>query len=204
MKKNSPPSEDTKQKIIQAASALFAEKGFAGTTTRSIAELAEVNEVTIFRHFGTKDNLAKTIMDQYGGPAIAKDIEKRFSGDYIQDITMIGQIMMKIMTERNDAIRMAICEAGNFPEFQEVAAENPRQLRRMLARYLQSQMDVGVIHPGHAEIMAQAFLGMFFSYVVLEGFLSDTLQPEVSPKQVAEQFTALFIRSTFISGASDG
>ena len=48
--------------------------------------------------------------------------------------------MMKVMTERIDAIRMAICEAGNFPEFRQVVAENPRQLRRMLARYFERQM----------------------------------------------------------------
>jgi len=42
---------------MQAASDLFANKGYAGTTTRSIAETAGVNEVTLFRHFGSKENL---------------------------------------------------------------------------------------------------------------------------------------------------
>ena len=90
--------------------------------------------------------------------------------------------MMKVMTERNDAMRMAICEAGIFPEFQDVAAENPRQLRRMLARYFEGQMAGRRIRPGHPEVMAQAFLGMFFSYTVLQGFLLDSLQPE-SPRR---------------------
>jgi hypothetical protein len=106
--------------------------------------------------------------------------------------------MMKVMTERSDAIRMAICEAGTFPEFQQVVAENPRQLRRMLARYFERQMEARLIHKGHPEMLAQAFLGMFFSYTVLRGFLLDSLQPEISSEEVVEQFVTLFVRGTLI------
>ena len=190
--------DQTRTRIMQAATQLFTEKGFAGTTTRAIAELAGVNEVTLFRHFGTKENLAKAIMDQFGGPAIAGDLELHFSGDYVQDLTFIGHAMMKVMMERKDAIRMAICEAGNFPEFQQVVAENPRQLRRMLARYFERQMEASLIYPGHSEMLAQAFLGMFFSYTVLQGFLLDSLQPEISSEEIVEQFVTLFVRGTLI------
>jgi len=194
----SPDPDQTRVRIMEAASQLFAEKGFAGATTRAIAELAGVNEVTLFRHFGTKEKLAKAIMDQYGGVAIAKDLELLFSGDYVKDLTLIGHAMMEVMTERVDAIRMAICEAGNFPEFQQVIAENPRQLRQMLSRYFQRQMETGVIHSGHPEAMAQAFLGMFFSFTVLQGFLFDSLQPEISSDELIEQFVTLFVRGTLI------
>jgi AcrR family transcriptional regulator len=195
---SSPNPDNTRARIMQAASQLFTEKGYTGTTTRAIAELAGVNEVTLFRHFGTKEKLAKVIMDQFGGLAIAGDLEARFSGDYIQDLTLMAQVMMKVMTERSDAIRMAICEAGNFPEFQQVVAENPRQLRGMLARYFKRHMDAGLIHSGHPEMHAQAFLGMFFSYSVLRDFLLDSLKPEISTKDVVEQFVTLFVRGTLI------
>ena len=196
---NSPSNPNqTRARIMEAASQLFTEKGFSGTTTRAIAELAGVNEVTLFRHFGTKEKLAKAIMDQFGGPAIAEDLELRFSGNYEQDLTLVGQMMMKVMTQRVDAIRMAICEAGNFPEFQQMVVENPRRLRQMLARYFQGQMDTKVIHSGHPEALAQAFLGMFFSYTVLQGLLNDTLQPEISSEELAGQFVTLFVRGTLI------
>ena len=194
---SSTPNQ-TRARIIQAASLLFTEKGFAGSSTRAIAELAGVNEVTLFRHFGTKEKLAKAIMDDFGGLSIAEDLEPHFSGNYSQDLTLIGKTMMKVMTERGDVIRMAICEAGNFPEFQQIVAENPRQLRRMLARYFERQMDAGLIHSGHPEVLAQAFLGMFFSYTVLQSFLLDSLQPEISAEDMVEQYVALFVRGTLI------
>ncbi len=123
----------------------------------------------------------------------------RVSGSEIcldQDLTLTGHTMMKVMTGRSDAIRMAICEAGNFPEFLQVVVENPRRLRRMLARYFERQIDARLIHSGHPDLQAQAFLGMFFSYTVLRGFLLDSLQPEITPEEVVEQFVTLFVRGT--------
>jgi len=195
---NSIPN-DTRSKIIKAASDLFASKGYSGTTTRAIAEKAGVNEVTIFRHFGSKDNLAREIMNQFGGMAIAENLENRLSGDYRHDLLLIGNILLTVMTERNDAMCMAICEAGHFPEFQEVVAENPRQLRQMLSRYFHSLMENKKIHKGHPELLAQAFLGMFFSYTVLQGFLQDNLQPEVTPDEIVGQFVDLFVRGTLMA-----
>ena len=191
--------DDTRGRIMQAAAELFTEKGYAGATTRAIAERAGVNEVTLFRHVGTKENLVKTIMDQFGGMALAGEMALNLSGNLRQDLTTIGAMMLKVMTERGSAMRMAICEAGNFPEFREVAADNPRQLRRMLTRYLEGQMAAGNIRPGHPEALAQAFLGMFFSYTVLRGFLGDDLQTPLSDQELVAQFVDLFVHGTLIT-----
>ncbi|HDD62132.1 MAG TPA: TetR/AcrR family transcriptional regulator [Chloroflexi bacterium] len=191
---------DTRGRIMQAASDLFANKGYAGTTTRAIAETAGVNEVTLFRHFGSKENLAREIMNQFGGMAVAENMENLLSGNYREDLLMVGRMMLTVMTDRNDAMRMAICEAGHFPEFRDVVAENPRQLRQMLAHYFQSLMENKKILPGHPELLAQAFLGMFFSYTVLQGFLLDSLKPDVSHDEIITQFVDLFVRGTLIAG----
>lgn len=51
-------SGDTaRQKIMEAAGRLFAEKGYSETTTLAIAKESGVNETTIFRNFGNKKNL---------------------------------------------------------------------------------------------------------------------------------------------------
>ena len=41
----------TRQRIVNTALELFASKGITETTTRQIADFAQVNEVTLFRHF---------------------------------------------------------------------------------------------------------------------------------------------------------
>ena len=48
------PAGATQARVLEAASALFAERGFAGTTIREIAERANVNVATGHYHFGSK------------------------------------------------------------------------------------------------------------------------------------------------------
>src|SRR5512132_1118108 len=48
---------DTRSTILNAAAQVFSQHGFRGSTTRRIAEAASVNEVTIFRYFGSKEAL---------------------------------------------------------------------------------------------------------------------------------------------------
>lgn len=46
-----------KERILAAASQLFARQGYHGTSTREIARLSDVSENTIFRHFERKEDL---------------------------------------------------------------------------------------------------------------------------------------------------
>jgi AcrR family transcriptional regulator len=55
-------------KIVQAASEVFAQKGFAASTTSEIAQRAGVAEGTIFRHYKTKKDLLFSIV----APVMAK------------------------------------------------------------------------------------------------------------------------------------
>ena len=55
---------NTHDRILEAAIRLFSVKGFNGTTTKEIAEAAEVNEALIFRHFSTKRELYGAIIEK--------------------------------------------------------------------------------------------------------------------------------------------
>lgn len=54
----------TRQRILDAAQEVFSRDGFQGATTREIAREAGVNEVTIFRHFHTRDELLHATLKQ--------------------------------------------------------------------------------------------------------------------------------------------
>ena len=58
--------KDTKQRIIDRARELFAERGFEGTSIRDLAKLADVNVAAINYHFGNKTGLyTETIRQCY-------------------------------------------------------------------------------------------------------------------------------------------
>jgi AcrR family transcriptional regulator len=53
---------DTKEKILEAAATLFAQKGFTGTSVRDIAQTAGVNLAAINYHFSNKKNLLTQVV----------------------------------------------------------------------------------------------------------------------------------------------
>ena len=159
--------KDIKAQIIEAAAQQFADLGYKRATTRKIALAADVTEVTLFRHFGSKQNLFTAVLNQYAlQPDSGGMFEMVLGEDYRQDMLQMGQYTMRIMQERRDAMRMMLCEAAHFPELQEVLGQAPRQMRDMIANYLQQRIEAGDIVPRDPHVMAQGFLGFFFSYTM--------------------------------------
>lgn len=85
---------DKKEKILQTALQLFAKEGFYATSTSKIAKVAEVSEGLIFRHFGNKEGLLQTILNE---------------GE-IKMKTLLFDIVME--TEPKEVIRKAIEMTG--------------------------------------------------------------------------------------------
>jgi AcrR family transcriptional regulator len=189
-------AEETRQRILQAAAQVFAEAGYVRATTRALADAAGVNEVTLFRHFGNKQNLFAAVIEQFGGPAVTTALEAQLTGDYHQDLLTIGAHLLQLLLERKDALRLMLCEAAHFPEVQAVIVQNPRQIRLVVAEYLRQQIEQGRVRPLHPEVMAQAFMGMFFSHAIAAGLLDDSIDPELSNQDLLAQFVDIFVRGT--------
>src|SRR5688500_17713864 len=64
----SSPAMESRDKILEAAARVYSQHGFRGATTRRIADEAGVNEITVFRHFGSKETLIKEAI-QRNAPA---------------------------------------------------------------------------------------------------------------------------------------
>jgi AcrR family transcriptional regulator len=200
----SQESDDTRQRILRAAAEVFAEKGYARATTRLLADAAGVNEVTIFRHFGSKHGLFSAIIEAYAAPALNTAMAAELTGDYREDLLTMGTHVLRALLERREPMRLMLCEAEEFPEVRQVLAENPRQLRQALAGYLERQMAQGRVRPVHAEVAAQAFWGMFFAYTVSVWLLDQPLDPELSTEELVAQFVDIFVEGTLPQGGKHG
>ena len=67
-------SDERRRAIVAAAVPLFARKGFAGITTKELAEAAGISEALLFRHFPTKKQLYGEILHLgcEGDPALER------------------------------------------------------------------------------------------------------------------------------------
>ncbi len=61
----SPRADATARRILHAATACFADRGFEGTTTRAIATRAEVTQPLVLHYYGSKQGLFDAVMERY-------------------------------------------------------------------------------------------------------------------------------------------
>lgn len=94
---NIPP----KQKLVLAASLeLFAEQGFANTTTKEIANRAGVAEGTVYKRYKTKDALLAAVLAPYVTevvPAFVQDFAKQVVN---QPYMTLHEMLTTVVTDR--------------------------------------------------------------------------------------------------------
>lgn len=102
--KLSKKQTDKQQKIVEASIKIFAEKGFANTSTSEIANKAGVAEATIFRHYGTKDNLLLSVILPFIKDLIPRMADEIFNGLMAQNPTTFEQFLRALIKNRIDFI----------------------------------------------------------------------------------------------------
>jgi AcrR family transcriptional regulator len=190
--RNHPGVEETRAKIVAAARELFERNGTRGTTTRVVAELAGVNEATLFRHFGSKRALLDAMREECSGVEEFRSILASLPGvDLAADMRSIAYHVVDHMAGKRAMMCVSLFEdaAGtdDSPEFR-----GPSQILLALASYFTAQARAG--HPLRADpsFVARYFLGILFSYVVgRKLWESDTVDPA----------TLDAIIDTFLNGA---
>ena len=65
---------EIRDRILEAAARVYAHHGYRGATTRLIANEAGVNEVTLFRTFGSKDSLFEELARGQADAAIVPEL----------------------------------------------------------------------------------------------------------------------------------
>lgn len=99
--------KDTRSNILAAARELFEQKGFAAATTKEIAALAAVSEVTLFRHFSTKralfDETLHSCLHSYN---IEEYLRNGVTYDLKQDLKHIAYEMRDTVKKNASMLRM--------------------------------------------------------------------------------------------------
>lgn len=132
--------KSTRQRLVQAALQLFAAQGVTETTTRQIAELADVNEVTLFRHFGSKHGLLLAVIEeaevftQLGETLGQKANQRQGVADAVRTY-VDGHL--QALEQIPEFIRSLVGEAGNYPtENREAIGRGLSQVHRYTVQYL--------------------------------------------------------------------
>jgi AcrR family transcriptional regulator len=131
-----------RNKILDAALRVFAETGYRGATTRRIAQEADVNEVTLFRQFGSKDELIREAV-KYA--ALGEEFVRlpETPVDPYTELTDWAREHLRRLRQRGPVIRTCLGETEEHPDISTHASEGPMRVGTELRRYLSALREQG-------------------------------------------------------------
>jgi AcrR family transcriptional regulator len=100
---------DTRSRILDAAQKLFAARGYAATTTKSIAEAADVATGLVFYHFPSKQRLLEELLEERSFAPEMQAILK-VAGDACprETLLLVARRFVALFTEHRDILRIVI------------------------------------------------------------------------------------------------
>jgi AcrR family transcriptional regulator len=203
MNKSIRSSTLTRIRLIEAASQVFASLGVQGATTREIARVAGVNEVTLFRHFASKEQLLGAVIKN----ALALQTEalaypEAWTQDLKIDLRQYAHLYNTMLEAQEDLIRTFIGEAKRHPEeAKQVIQEAAKPLREKLVAYLESSQKLGTVRVDLAPFPAvDMFTGMLLAGMLCRSAKFN--QGSYSCEDYIETCVDIFVRGISTSNSS--
>ncbi|MBL0169877.1 MAG: TetR/AcrR family transcriptional regulator [Gemmatimonadaceae bacterium] len=194
--------EDHRHRILHAAARVYAQHGWRGATTRRIAEEAGVNEVTIFRQFGSKDALLEIAMRECA--RLEQDATLPHEPAHPErELYHWIHAHHASLSNMRDIVRQMMSEAAERPETAICAAEGPSGAFAQLRQYVVQLRRHGWIsepeetRPGDVRGAVTMLMGAIFADA-----MNREIMPAMFPQTVDDSLHAyvrIFLRGIGVS-----
>lgn len=195
-------SEKTRKKILRTTIETIAEKGYAPTTTKEIAEKAGVSEGTIFKYYGSKKELLRQIVEktirEFRDYSVEEAIPEVFTGT---EDGSPKDLLIKLMKERaeffrehNKAMQVIIQETMIDESIRETfRREVWSEMTKVSGQIFERAKELGEFKDVEKRTMQRIIFGSFFFYVIFEGMLGVNAGEEDKPEEEIEKTLDLIL-----------
>jgi AcrR family transcriptional regulator len=199
-------AEGRREQILEVATQLFARQGFQGTTTRQIAERAQVNEAIIFRHFPTKDDLYWEILDAKCkiGAGQQKLLEKLRSDAPFRDVfSQIAREWLERRAKDSTLTRLLLFSAlENHRLSHRFFRIHIAQYYEALAEYIRQRIAEGSFRDVDPLLAARGFIGMVVYHFQIQELFGGKRFQKFDAKHVAETLADIWLQGMLPREAS--
>jgi AcrR family transcriptional regulator len=156
----------TKEKIVDAAFGLFSQKGYLGTTTKEIALHAGVSEVTLFRHFGSKESIFEEVIQSKSFLPDLKNLIPKLENLSLKDTLLeIATENIKKLIMKKGAIKIFFSEVDRYPERVKESHNNMcNALDNTLITFLKSKKELSNFSEEDLIIITKTIWYLIFGY----------------------------------------
>jgi AcrR family transcriptional regulator len=182
-----------RDQLLEAAARLYAEAGYRGATTRRIATQAGVNEITLFRHFGSKDALIREAITRAGSSIVSPAFPDP-PRDPSRELREWAKAHIAALRKRRSLIRTCMGEIEEHPGIFSAENSPPAVAAKALTKYLRRLRETGQAKAQFDEVAASAMLmGVLFADAMGRDVMPDMYRND--PDQAIDEYVKLFLRS---------
>jgi AcrR family transcriptional regulator len=188
----------TKERLLESTLKLISEKGYLGATTREIAREAGVTELTLFRHFGSKERLFEEVLNRYTFLPRLRQLLPELEGLASEEaLRTVGIRFFETLKERKSLVRIMLSEMNIYPEKIRMVHEKfIDDLIQTLADYFGTLKKRGKLGRSSHKTVARAFLGMVFSYFQAEEIVKERDVTKREMENIIGEFVDIFVHGT--------
>jgi AcrR family transcriptional regulator len=193
---------ERREELLRAAARVYAKHGYRGSTTRRIADEAGVNEITIFRQFGTKDTLIHEAIASCGVSSPLLELPK-VPADPQRELQQWAATLRSHICASRSLMRRCMSERDEHPQLSASANRGPMRAAEQLQGYIGRLRAHGFIE---GEIDAKAAAAMLIGTIFSDAMGRDVM-PDIYPSTPAaavEQYTTLILKAIGVSAHPAG
>ncbi len=193
-----PSSAAKRDQILEAASALFVQKGFTDTSMEMVAQEAGVSKQTVYSHFGCKDELFMAAIQCKCQRYELADLCAATAGSLRERLMTIGCgfIRLLLSEEARQVHKTCIAQVDTQPEAAVLFYEaGPKVVIAALTEMLERENKVGSIRIDHPRHGAIQLLMMWQGEAKMRSELG--IEPQLSETEIdayIESCVDLFLR----------
>ncbi len=185
-------SQRTRERILQAALQVFAQKGYHDARMDDIVRQARVSKGGVYHHFPGKQHLFLALMDEFMArlEARLRQAVDRAPSDTQRLTAALEEGMRLLQRYRALAKVVLIQSSGLGREFEHRRLQVLERLAGFIREELDRAQNRGLIPPMDTDVVAHAWVGVLYEWAVrwlLTG------HPE--PEEVLPELRAFFLRS---------
>ncbi len=182
------------EQVYEAALQTIMERGYAGATTKQIAEAANMSEVTLFRKYGSKAELVRQAMT-----AMAEQLdfesETRYTGDVKADLLRVVEMYQGAAEKKGQYIYAIILEVQRYPELT-AAIGTPIEMFSRISQLLARYQEGGVLRQEHPMHTLAGLLGP----LIATNMMRNVAQDIPFPPPDLEKHVAAFLNGRLLAG----